>query len=354
MLIPASGQRGHGERARRDAPFVNGELENAEFTSMPSSMPSSCVTRSMVKQERVIKESSPISTAILPRKRRSGWKQDGVERRQALYATAKSNKNKKKPPPGTMSGHRTPTIHAQTFGIIQERVAHNLYHLLIAAMLWNRTKGIHARPVFFSLIARYPTPEALALATEEDLQSLIRPLGLQNTRARRCLAFAKTWAQEPPTRSRRYRKLHYPVPGAGSDVGKEEVLDEDDAREGWEIAHLPAIGPYALDSFRIFHRDEMRGLARDWIGAGAVEGFEPEWKRVVPLDKELRACLRWMWMKEGWIWDAETGVRIKADAGVLRAERLRERSLSPGVPFGPRGALDTIKFEVQDANVESE
>jgi methyl-CpG-binding domain protein 4 len=98
----------------------------------------------------------------------------------------------------------------------------------------------------------------------------------------------------------------------------------------------------------------MRGLARDWVGAGAVEGFEPEWKRVVPLDKELRACLRWMWMKEGWIWDAETGVRIKADAGVLRAERLRERSLSPGVPFGPRGALDTIKFEVQDANVESE
>jgi len=27
----------------------------------------------------------------------------------------------------------------------------------------------------------------------------------------------------------------------------------------------------------------------------------------VPKDKELRACLRWMWMREGWWWDAETG-----------------------------------------------
>lgn len=130
-------------------------------------------------------------------------------------------------------------------------------------MLWNRTKGTQARPVFFSLTTRYPMPEALALAADEGLQSLIRPLGLHNTRARRFLAFARTWVQNPPTPGRRYPKLHYPVQGAGSDVGDEEILDEGDEREAWEVAHLPAIGPYALDSFRIFHRYEMRGLARD-------------------------------------------------------------------------------------------
>jgi hypothetical protein len=31
--------------------------------------------------------------------------------------------------------------------------------------------------------------------------------------------------------------------------------------------------------------------------------------RVLPRDKELRACLRWMWMKEGWEWDPVTGER---------------------------------------------
>lgn len=31
--------------------------------------------------------------------------------------------------------------------------------------------------------------------------------------------------------------------------------------------------------------------------------------RVLPKDKELRACLRWMWMREGWWWDAQTGER---------------------------------------------
>jgi len=35
---------------------------------------------------------------------------------------------------------------------------------------------------------------------------------------------------------------------------------EGDAREGWEIAHLPGMGAYALDSYRIFHRDELRGI----------------------------------------------------------------------------------------------
>ena len=71
------------------------------------------------------------------------------------------------------------------------------------------------------------------------------------------------------------------------------------AQSEWEIAHLPGVGPYALDSFRIFHRDEMRGLAEDWLGKGAEgKDFEPEWKRVVPLDKELKAYVNWRWSKE--------------------------------------------------------
>lgn len=211
-----------------------------------------------------------------------------------------------------LSSRVPPPLSSHRFGLIQETTATELYALLVAAVFWNRTRGVQARPVFLEFLSRYPSPNKLAQARESDLAELIRPLGLYQTRARRFLAFAKAWIEAPPSKSRRYRKLHYPDRGCGLDIGKDEVLDEEDEREAWEIAHLPSIGPYALDSFRIFHRDMMRDLATDWNGGGAAPDFEPEWKRVVPLDKELRAYLKWMWLKEGWKWDPMTGRRVKA------------------------------------------
>jgi len=224
------------------------------------------------------------------------------------------------------SASRIPPITAPKFGLIQESLSTNLYALLVATVLWNRTRGTQARPVFNKLIAKYPSPNDLAAASFTDL---IRPIGLYNSRAARLIAFAKTWVEQPPCKTRRYRKLHYPMKGDGLDVGKDEVLDEDDERMGWEVAHLPSLGPYAIDSYRIFHRDMLRGLAKDWNGDQAQLGFEPEWKRVVPLDKELRAFLRWMWLKQGWIWDPETGGKVKASDQRMEMERLRSRSLSP-------------------------
>ncbi|EEU35912.1 uncharacterized protein NECHADRAFT_34922, partial [Fusarium vanettenii 77-13-4] len=207
---------------------------------------------------------------------------------------------------------RTAPIENEHFGLIQESVGTDLYKLLVAAVLWNRTRGVQARPVLLKLISDYPSPNHLAEASISHLSDLLHPLGLHNSRARRLVAFAKAWVQNPPSKSRRYRKLHYPSHGNGLDIRKNEVLTEDDEREGWEVAHLPSLGPYALDSFRIFHRDILRGLAQDWNGKGAGPGFEPEWKRVAPMDKDLRAYICWRWLKEGWIWDAETGTKVRA------------------------------------------
>jgi hypothetical protein len=50
-------------------------------------------------------------------------------------------------------------------------------------------------------------------------------------------------------------------------------------------------------------------------------GFEPEWKRVTPMDKELRAYVTWMWLKEGWVWNKETGERTRADEKTLEEAR---------------------------------
>jgi endonuclease III len=195
------------------------------------------------------------------------------------------------------SRHVFPSTQASTFGLIQESIAHNLYFLVIQAILWNQTSGIQARPIFFDFIKKYPDPTYLSQASLADLTALLRPLGLQNTRARRFIALAVQWNKKPPTAEQIYFRKGYPAQSLATDIN-----------EGYEIAHLTGVGPYALDSFRIFHRDEMRGLAKDWLGTGStIENFEPEWTRVLPQDKELRAYVKWRWLKEGLLWDDETG-----------------------------------------------
>jgi methyl-CpG-binding domain protein 4 len=177
------------------------------------------------------------------------------------------------------------------FGLIQERISCSLYALVVQAILWNQTRGSQARPILFALLAQYPTPKDLSLASLENLTALLQPLGLHNIRALRLIALAKAWLVAPPSKDRRYRKLHYPSRGCGRNVKPAEVLGVEDEREGWEIAHLPGMGAYALDSYRIFYRDKLRGLE-------AGDEVEPEWRRVKADDKDLKAYLQWKWSLE--------------------------------------------------------
>ena len=205
-----------------------------------------------------------------------------------------------------------PPVERASFGLIQETLADDPFQLLVAAMFLNRTRGIHAIPAFHKLISLYPTADRLAKADEDELAEAFRHLGLQNIRARRYIELAKVWVRDPPTRGRRHRKLHYPSAGDGKDIKPRDIVGDDDARVGaWEVAHLPSAGPYAIDSWRVFCRDRLRGLATGWNGEGAEStGFEPEWKRVLPKDKELRAFIRWMWLKDGVRWDPLTGDKV--------------------------------------------
>jgi methyl-CpG-binding domain protein 4 len=172
------------------------------------------------------------------------------------------------------------------FGLIQERICSSLYALVVQAILWNQTRGESARPVLFTLLAKYPTPKDLSVASLDDLTEMLQPLGLHNIRALRLIALANAWLAAPPCKERRYRKMHYPVKGSGKDIKPGEILGLEDDREGWEIAHLPGVGGYALDSYRIFYRDILRGVE----GTNRVE---PEWRRVRAEDKDLKVYLEW-------------------------------------------------------------
>lgn len=212
-----------------------------------------------------------------------------------------------------------PNTRRKRFGLIQETVAHDPFRLLVATIFLNKTKGEAANPIFKKVFEEFSTVESLANADVDKLASTIQPLGLHNQRARKVINLAKTWLSEPPTKGKRYRRLGYPKQHDGRDVKADECLDDDDPRFAWEVAHLPGIGPYAIDSWRIFCRDKLRGLATDYKGTEAAEGFVPEWKSVLPHDKELRAYLSWMWLKEGYSWDMETGELTPADPKPKRA-----------------------------------
>ncbi|KAI8629373.1 DNA glycosylase [Xylariaceae sp. FL1651] len=224
-----------------------------------------------------------------------------------------------KPPRGTISSIPFPRLNAPKFGLIQEELAEDPFRLLVAVTFLIRTPGKSAIPVFRALMAKYPTPRDLVEANTDDIVAMIKHLGLGVVRAATIQRYARIWLDHPPRKGMRYGVKNYPRPGDGADVRAGEILDDEDQRtSAWEIGHMTQ-GPYALDSWRIFCRDRLRGVAEDWKGKGREGEFQPEWMRVLPQDKELRAYLRWMWFQEGWNWDPNTGEKEILPKELMRA-----------------------------------
>lgn len=214
----------------------------------------------------------------------------------------------------SVSKRAFPPFHERDFGIIQSIIYREPFWLLVAVTLLNKTPGKSARPIFWQLKEHYPNPDSLAAADQGHVETMIRSLGLQTQRSRRIIKLAQMWATNPPQHGVLYKTKDYPQrgDGAGFKIGEPIEGKTVDCAGALEIGHLPGCGPYAWDSWRIFCRDILRGVADDYNGLNAEQGFEPEWKRVHPQDKELQACLRWMWLREGWLWDPDTAKRRRA------------------------------------------
>jgi hypothetical protein len=238
----------------------------------------------------------------------------------------------KKPPKrtsaGLVSSVRFPPLSSSQFGLIQERLAHEPFWLLIAVTFLIKTNGKAAIPVFYQVKERFPSPKELGdPSNAEELLNMIRHLGLATNRLGFIQKYAKAFISNPPAPGKLYRVKKYERRASFSlDVDGRPLNSDGDLKrfitgdsgeanaEAWEIGHITQ-GKYTLDSWRIFCRDELLGRAQDWNGKGQQPEFQPEWMRVMPSDKELRAYLRWLWMREGWEWNPDTGERQ-----VLRGE----------------------------------
>lgn len=238
------------------------------------------------------------------------------------------------------------------FGLVQEIITPDVFGMVVVTVLLNQTTGRAAIPVFYALLHRWPTPSLLADADLTELTDLLQPIGLHNIRAARLKNIGRTWCESPPALGFLHKSR---VAAMGDTKRKRQAATSspDGKRLGdvyppTEISHLPGVGRYALDSFRIFRPSliaperaavqvgvcgvkpqsakweeilqrrldvgESRCVGSLLPGDHSVDAkpsppyLESDWQNVDPLDKELKAYLIWRMRR-----DMELGGMPKAN-----------------------------------------
>lgn len=102
------------------------------------------------------------------------------------------------------------------------------YRVLVAEILLQKTFADKVEPIYDKFVFRYPDLETLANANVDEVASLLKPLGLQNVRARALIDIANEYALEG-------------------------VPDDEE-----ELLQLPYVGPYAANATLCFAFDRRR------------------------------------------------------------------------------------------------
>lgn len=76
------------------------------------------------------------------------------------------------------------------YSLLQEELRDDPWKMLVACILLNRTSHKQVRPVIWSLFDAYPDAAAMAGADPSAIAHMLKPLGLQNRRARTLMRFS--------------------------------------------------------------------------------------------------------------------------------------------------------------------
>ena len=134
---------------------------------------------------------------------------------------------------------KTKQILVSPFNYRQEMYRHDPWKMLMVCMMLNQTSFKQVDKVRDKFFERFPTPESLVNATDQEIIHIIQPLGFYNKRAKQWKKFSYEWM----------------------------VWD------GNDISRLYGIGKYASDSWKIF---------QEGVYSISVE------------DKELKKYLQWI------------------------------------------------------------
>ncbi|KAJ3477074.1 hypothetical protein NLG97_g8937 [Lecanicillium saksenae] len=107
-----------------------------------------------------------------------------------------------RPSPGTVSCLPFPPLTSESFGLIQEQVAHDPFWLLIAVSFLVKTKGEHAIPVFLRVKERFPAPcDIVNPENADELFTMIQHLGLGQHRVGWMQKYAQAFILAVPRRN---------------------------------------------------------------------------------------------------------------------------------------------------------
>jgi len=91
----------------------------------------------------------------------------------------------------------------------------NVFELLIAVVLSAQTTDVSVNKVTPVLFEKYPTPDALSVAAEEDLQEILRRIGMYKTKARNIKKLAEQLVSQFNGQVPEDQKLLESLPGVG-------------------------------------------------------------------------------------------------------------------------------------------
>ncbi len=104
------------------------------------------------------------------------------------------------------------------------RRAKNGWAVLVAAFLLRKTTIKQVVKIYEELLRRFPTPQALLSASEEDVKSIIRPLGIEHQRTKHLIELARVLVQRFGGMVPCDRKDLDELPGVGDYIASEVLL----------------------------------------------------------------------------------------------------------------------------------
>ena len=104
------------------------------------------------------------------------------------------------------------------------RSAKSGWEVLVASFLLRKTTTLQVVRVYEELLKRYPNPEALLKAGEEEVRELIRPLGIEHQRSKHLMELAKELVRRFKGQVPCTKKSLTELPGVGDYIASEVLL----------------------------------------------------------------------------------------------------------------------------------
>ena len=85
--------------------------------------------------------------------------------------------------------------------IIQQEFQHDPWKMLIGCIMLNQTSNKNVRQVIYNFFEKWPTPQSVLAADQDEIRDLIRPLGFYNIRTNRIVRFCYEYINKTFTKA---------------------------------------------------------------------------------------------------------------------------------------------------------